>query len=98
VGQGEGVHHVAPDRADGARRLHRGEQADVESSYERLLDLLHAHRVGHPFLLGSRPGCGDLGVFGQLKQLVGWDPVSARIAVQRAPRVVNWVERLDDLS
>jgi len=35
---------------------------------------------------------------GQLKQLVGWDPVSARIAVQRAPRVVNWVERLDDLS
>jgi len=70
----------------------------VESSYERLLDLLHAHRVGHPFLLGSRPGRGDLGVFGQLKQLVGWDPVSARIAVQRAPRVVNWVERLDDLS
>ena len=70
----------------------------VEASYERLLTLLHTHLVAHPFLLGERPGRGDFGIFGQLRQLVGWDPVSARIAVERAPRVVNWVERTDDLS
>lgn len=70
----------------------------VEESYERLLAILQRHLVSSPFLLGTRPGRGDFGVFGQLRQLVGWDPVSARMAVQRAPRVVTWVERTDDLS
>jgi hypothetical protein len=37
-------------------------------------------------------------VFGQLRQLVGWDPESARIAIARAPRVVTWVDMVDDLS
>ena len=70
----------------------------IEDSYARLLDLLQQHLSTRPFLLGDRPGRGDFGVFGQLRQLVGWDPESARIAVRRAPRVVNWVERTDDLS
>jgi hypothetical protein len=50
------------------------------------------------FLLGERPGRGDFGLFGQLRQLVGWDPESARIAIARAPRVANWVDMTDDLS
>lgn len=70
----------------------------IEQSYLRLLDLLQQHVSVHDFLLGDRPGCGDFGVFGQLRQLVGWDPESARVAVARAPRVVNWVDRTDDLS
>ncbi len=70
----------------------------LEQSYLRLLDLLQRHLVEHDFFLGERPGRGDFGVFGQLRQLVGWDPESARIAVSRAPRVVNWVDRVDDLS
>ena len=65
---------------------------------ERLLGALQQHITAHPFLLGERPGRGDFGIFGQLRQLVGWDPVSARLAVSTAPRVVHWVERLDDLS
>lgn len=70
----------------------------IEHSYERLLDLLQRHLIGQRFLLGERPGRGDFGLFGQLRQLVGWDPESARIAIARAPRVVNWVESTDDLS
>jgi glutathione S-transferase len=70
----------------------------IEQSYERLLDLMQLHLTAQPFLLGERPGRGDFGVFGQLRQLVAWDPESARVAIARAPRVVNWVERTDDLS
>jgi glutathione S-transferase len=70
----------------------------IEESYARLLALLERSISERPFLLGDRPGRGDFGLFGQLRQLVGWDPVSARIAVSQAPRVVNWVERVDDLS
>ena len=70
----------------------------VEASYERLLALLNRHVTNSSFLLGDRPGRGDFGIFGQLRQLIGWDPVSARVAVKIAPRVVNWVERTDDLS
>ncbi len=70
----------------------------IEQSYERLLDLLQRHFTTRQFLVGDRPGRGDFGIFGQLRQLVGWDPESARVAVARAPRVVNWVERTDDLS
>lgn len=70
----------------------------IERSYERLLDLLQSHFAHDPFLFGQRPGRSDFGLYGQLRQLVGWDPESARIAIARAPRVVNWVDRTDDLS
>ena len=70
----------------------------IEHSYERLLDLLDAHLARAPFLLGGRPGRGDFGIFGQLSQLVGWDPESARVAIDRAPRVVHWVSVTDDLG
>ncbi|HSL59759.1 MAG TPA: glutathione S-transferase N-terminal domain-containing protein [Acidimicrobiales bacterium] len=70
----------------------------IEGSYERLLDLLQEHLVELPFLFGHRPGRSDMGLFGQLSQLVRWDPSSVRIAEERAPRVVSWVTRADDLS
>ena len=73
-------------------------RAVVEASYERLLDLLDALLHEQPFLFGHRPGRGDVGLYGQLRQLVMFDPVSARVAVQRSARTVNWVDRVDDLS
>ena len=75
-----------------------GNRPVIEHSYERLLDLFDAHLATTPFLLGERPGRGDFGIFGQFSQLVGWDPESARVAVDRAPRVVHWVNSTDDLS
>ncbi len=70
----------------------------IEASYERLLDILTQLFSGHDFLLGDRPGRGDFGIFGQLSQLVKWDPTPMAIAASRTPKVINWVDRMDDLS
>ncbi len=70
----------------------------IEGSYERLLDILQAQLSVRDFVLGDRPGRGDFGLYGQLTQLVRWDPTPMAIAVERAPKVVNWIERMDDLS
>jgi hypothetical protein len=40
----------------------------------------------------------DFALFGQLSQLVGFDPTPAKIAHEAAPRVVAWVDVMDDLS
>jgi glutathione S-transferase len=70
----------------------------IEASYERFLDLFEAHLHHHPFLLGARPGGGDFAVFGQLTQLVGFDPTPMAVASDRATRVFAWVGVGEDLS
>jgi len=89
------------DRQKGRRALVGSTEQNrpvIEDSYRRLLQILEERFRRSPYLLGDRPGRGDFGLFGQLRQLVGWDPESARIAIDLAPRVTNWVERTDDLS
>ena len=73
-------------------------QPIIEGSYGRLLDILTELFSTHDFLLGERPGRGDFGIFGQLSQLVKWDPTPMAVAATRAPKVINWVDRTDDLS
>lgn len=73
-------------------------QPVIEESYEQMLDLLQAVLDERDFVLGDRPGRGDFGLFGQLVQLARWDPTSTAIAVDRAPKVAHWVERVDDLG
>ena len=73
-------------------------RAPIEESYVRLLGLMQDHLEHLPFLLGTRPGRGDFALYGQMIQLLRWDPVSARTGIERAARMVNWVERTDDLS
>jgi glutathione S-transferase len=70
----------------------------IEASYRRLLGLLDAHLARHPYLLGGRPGASDFGLFGQLTQLVLFDPTPAAVALETAPRVCAWVEIVEDLS
>jgi glutathione S-transferase len=70
----------------------------IEASYERLLQLLDAHLTHARFLLGGRPAAADFAVFGQLTQLVGFDPTPAAAALAIAPRVVAWVDLVEDLS
>ena len=70
----------------------------IEGSYERVLDALTALFSSHDFLMGDRPGRSDFGIFGQLTQLVKWDPTPTAIAAKRAPKVITWVDRLDDSS
>jgi glutathione S-transferase len=70
----------------------------IQGSYRRVLEILQAQLSTRDFVLGDRPGRSDFALFGQLSQLVRWDPTSMSVAVELAPKVVNWVERLDDLS
>ncbi|HUI28053.1 MAG TPA: glutathione S-transferase N-terminal domain-containing protein [Candidatus Kryptonia bacterium] len=70
----------------------------IEESYRRLLELLDAQLTHSRFVLGDRPATSDFGFFGQLTQLVGFDPTPAAIARQQAPRVVAWVDVTEDLS
>lgn len=70
----------------------------IEASYKRFLAAFEAHLRTHPFLLGARPGGGDFAAFGQLTQLVGFDPTPQAIAAEMAPRVFAWVGATDDLT
>lgn len=70
----------------------------IEASYERLLEILRDHLTNHNFVLGERPGAGDFGLYGQLTQLVGVEPTSMALARALAPRVMGWVDAVEDLS
>jgi len=70
----------------------------IEESYRRLLALLDAHLTGWRFVMGGRPGVSDFGLYGQLTQLALFDPTPAAIALGTAPRVVAWVDVVEDLS
>src|SRR5882724_6019485 len=70
----------------------------IEASYRRLLRLLDAHLTASRFVMGGRPGASDFGLFGQLTQLAAFDPTPAAIALGIAPRVVAWVDVVEDLS
>src|SRR5262245_984986 len=70
----------------------------IEESYRRLLRLLDAHLTGRRFVMGGRPGASDFGLYGQLTQLAGFDPTPAAIAQNIAPRLIAWVDVIDDLS
>ena len=70
----------------------------IEASYVRFLEAFEAHLRSHRFLLGARPGSGDFGVYGQLTQLVAFDPTPSAVAQARAPRVVAWTAAMEDHS
>jgi glutathione S-transferase len=70
----------------------------IEASYERLLRLLDAHLTGHRVALGGRPAACDVGLYGQLTQLAAFDPTPRALALRIAPRVVAWVDVVEDLS
>jgi glutathione S-transferase len=70
----------------------------IEASYVRLLALLDARLTESRFVMGARPGASDFALYGQLTQLVQFDPTPSAIALETAPRVVAWVDFVDDLS
>lgn len=70
----------------------------IDASYRRFLAALQAHLGEQTFMLGNRPGAGDFALYGQLTQLVGFDPTPREIAHEIAPRAVAWVDQVRDLS
>ncbi len=70
----------------------------IEESYANFLESLAAHLIGRRYLLGDRPSACDFAVYGQLTQLTGIDPTPMEVALKRAPRVVAWVDLVEDLT
>ncbi len=70
----------------------------IEASYRRLLALLDARLREAPFVFGARPSAADFGLYGQLTQLAGFDPTPRAIALESAPRIVAWIDLVEDLS
>lgn len=70
----------------------------IDASYRRFLQAMEAHLQTQPYLLGNRPAAGDFAVFGQLTQLVGFDPTPRAIAHELSPRTVAWTSIMEDLS
>jgi glutathione S-transferase len=70
----------------------------IEESYRRLLRLLDARLREAPFVFGARPAASDFGLYGQLTQLAGFDPTPRALALELAPRVVAWLDVVEDLS
>ena len=68
----------------------------IDASYKRLLSAMEAHLTEQPFLMGQRPGASDFALYGQLTQLVGFDPTSRAIAHQISPRTVGYTGLLED--
>ena len=68
----------------------------IAASYRRFLAAMENHLARQPFLLGRRPAAGDFALFGQLTQLVGFDPTPRAIAHEVSPRTVAWVGLMED--
>ena len=99
--QGQQMYEFITTRQIGRRELVGSTELNqpiIEDSYVRLLEIMTAQFASHDFMLGDRPGRGDFGIFGQLTQLVRWDPTPTAVAAKRAPKTINWVDRMDDLS
>ena len=70
----------------------------IDQSYKRYLSLMEKHLKFLPFMFGQRPSSSDFGLYGQLTQLVGFDPTPRNIAYKKSPRTVSWVNIMSDLS
>ena len=70
----------------------------IDASFRRFLAAMEGHLASQNYMLGGRPGAGDFGLYGQLTQLVGFDPTSRAIAHDISLRTVAWVDRMADLS
>ena len=70
----------------------------IDKSLKKVISILEDHFISHPFLLGSRPASADFALFGQLSQLVGFDPTPRSIIQKISMRTVAWVGKTEDLS
>lgn len=73
----------------------RRNRAAIERAYEAFLSDFDAHLAEHPFLLGGRPCQGDFGFMGPLYAHLYRDPAPGKLMRKRAPRVADWVERMN---
>tara|TARA_B110000967_G_scaffold56875_1_gene58295 strand:- start:407 stop:1444 length:1038 start_codon:yes stop_codon:yes gene_type:complete len=68
----------------------------IDASYRRLLTALETHLQQQPYLMGKRPGASDFALYGQLSQLVGFDPTPRAITHAISPRAVAYSGLMED--
>lgn len=66
----------------------------IEASYEAFLEDFSTHLNALPYLLGDRPCLADFAFYGPLYAHLYRDPTSGDLMKQIAPKVANWVERM----
>jgi glutathione S-transferase len=67
----------------------------IEASYLEFLELLQAHLMEAPYLLGGRPSLADYGLIAPLYAHLSRDPHPSQLMKQRAHRVWRWTERMN---
>ncbi|MEM5516186.1 glutathione S-transferase [Henriciella sp. AS95] len=68
----------------------------IEKSYEAFLNDFSDHLGTHPFILGHRTTLADFAFFGPLYAHLYRDPTSGELMKRIAPRVADWVERVEN--
>lgn len=68
----------------------------IDASYRRFLSAMEAHLAEQPYLMGQRPGASDFSIYGQLTQLVGFDPTPRTITHKLSPRAVAYTGLMED--
>lgn len=67
----------------------------IEASYLAFLDEFSRHLDQHPYVFGGRPTLADFAMIGPLYAHLWRDPTSQEIMEARAPRVAEWVQRVN---
>ncbi len=68
---------------------------EVERGFNELLDILEAHFVRTPYVLGDTPTIGDYGMMCSLYAHLARDPVPSALMKNRAPSLFRWTERMN---
>jgi len=66
----------------------------IEKNYQELLQVLNAHLLSSPYLLGGRPTMADFGLYGPMYAHLARDPAPEMLMKRTANRVWRWVERM----
>ncbi|MFK7930418.1 MAG: glutathione S-transferase family protein [Myxococcota bacterium] len=75
--------------------IDRHTRGAIEAGYERFLAAFDAHLAVHPYVLGGHPTLADFGLMAPLYAHLYRDPYSGRLMKRLAPRVADWVERMN---
>jgi glutathione S-transferase len=66
----------------------------IETSTIKLYDVLNAHFLEYPYILGGVPSLADYGLMGPLYAHLGRDIVSAPRMKSQAPALYRWIETM----
>lgn len=66
----------------------------IKKHYTDMLASMQAILSDSPYLLGDKPSIADFGLFGPMFRHFGLDPAPAKVMIEQAPAVYEWLARL----